>query len=534
MEARVAHERGRSRDKLAREFESPILPGRSLWQCGSPGKKSMIRNTVYLLGGNVLSWIVGLLFWLVVPRAIGPVAWGELNLGFAIGGVAFAIGSFGIPPLLIKLIARERSRGVEYVGAALGAFLVFSLLIVSAVLAFTLLAGYNPHTRLVILLVTGVLMSNAFAMPAISALQALEKMHINSVILGIRQAASNAGAILAELIFRVDVVVVTIIFLVVHTSATVLQLVVTNRDIPIRPGFKLGLARRLILSGLPFWSNGMFLTLYVWIDSVLLSVLASTREVGYYAAPTQVFSTIGFVPAIVTTVVFPALSSSFRTDVDRLRRITHMSLSILILLGLPISVGIALVGQNAVVTLFGPDFRTSGLIMVILAVTVVPTYIATLAYWVLASIDRERLWAYVMGAVAIINPLLNLVAIPYFQSRYGHGSLGAAWTLLVTDFGVGLVGLVLMAPVWMKSARPLAASAARVVLATAAMAIPVWFLRDLFLPVPVVVGVAVFVAAAFGLGVFRTAGYEEIWATFRQRLRQRFGGQRPEVNVRTA
>jgi len=494
----------------------------------------MIRNTVYLLGGNVLSWIVGLLFWLFIPRHIGPVAWGELNLGFAIGGVAFAIGSFGIPPLLIKLIARERTRGVEYVGAALGAFLVLSVLIVVAVFLFTLLAGYAPHTRLVILLVTGVLTCLCFAMPAISALQALERMHINSMLLGFRQIASNAGAILAELIFRVDVIVLTIVFLVTHATATVLQLLITNRNIPIRPSFKPGLIWRLIVSGLPFWGNGVFLTIYVWIDSVLLSMLASTREVGYYAAPTQVLSTIGFVPAIVTTVIFPAMSSSFRTDVERLRRITHMSLSILILFGLPISVGMALVGQNAVVTMFGPDFYTSGLILVILAVSVLPTYIATLAYWVLAAIDRERLWAYVMGAVAIINPLINLVAIPYFQSRYGHGSLGAAWALLATDAGVGLVGLVLMAPVWMKTAGPLAASAARVVLATVAMAIPVWFLRDLFLPVPVLVGVAVFLAAAFGLGVFRTPGYEEIWATFRQRLRQRFGGQRSEVNVGTA
>jgi O-antigen/teichoic acid export membrane protein len=494
----------------------------------------MIRNVIYLLGGNVVSWVIGLLFWLVIPRAIGPVAWGELNLGWAIAGVAFAVGSLGIPTFLVKEMSRDRAHRSEYLGAGLATQLPLSLGIAAVIFLFTLAAGYGPHTRAVILLVAGILMCSFFAYPPISALQALEKMHINSVILGVRQVAATSVAVLIELVLRVDVIVLVTFVLAFNALATVLQLVVTHRYIPIKPVFNRGLSWRLITRGLPFWSNGVFLIIYVWIDSVLLSMLASTREVGYYAAPTQVIQAVGFLPAIVTTVVFPALSSSFHTDIERLRRLTRVSLSILISLGLPISVGMALVGPKAVLLLFGPAFRASGPAIVVLALTVVPSYIATLAYWVLAAMDRERLWAYVMGSMAVVNPLLNLFTIPYFQSRFGHGSLGAAWALLITDWTVCVAGIVLMAPVWLKSAVPILGIIARVALATAAMAVPVWFLRDQFLPIPILVGIGVFAGAALVLGVFRGDGYAEAWAALRLRLRQRFR-QRPEaVNVPTA
>jgi O-antigen/teichoic acid export membrane protein len=211
-----------------------------------------------------------------------------------------------------------------------------------------------------------------------------------------------------------------------------------------------------------------------------------------------------------------------------------VSFSILILFGLPISAGLALVGPKAMTLVFGPAFAASSPSMVVLALTVVPAYLATLGYWVLVAIDREKVWAYVMGAMAVVNPVLNLFAIPYFQSRFGHGSLGAAWSLLITDWVVCLAGLVLISPVLLATAAPILAVTSRVALATAVMAVPVWLLRDQFLPVPVVVGVGVFAGAALGLGVFRTEGFPEVWANFRLRLGQRLRRNAEAVDANTA
>jgi O-antigen/teichoic acid export membrane protein len=494
------------------------------------GPRVMIRNVAFLLGGNVATWSVSLVFWLVVPRIIGPTAWGENNLGLALGGLAFAIGGLGIAPFLVKEIARDRERAGDYVGAGIATQFVLFVLCVASVFLFTLVAHYSPHTRAVVLLVTGIVACAFLVAPAVSALQALEEMHLNTLINGGKTVVATCIVIAIALIFRPDLIVLLLIFVAFNVLASLLQLGVTNRVVAIRLRFDRELSRWMIAGGLPFWGSGVFLTIYIWIDSVLLSLLVSTREVGYYAAPIQIIAIFGFLPVIVTTAVFPALSSSFRADFERLRRLTRTSLDVLISFGLPISIGAALVGPNAIEVLFGGAYRPSGPVMVVLALTVVPGYIATLAYWVLAAVDRQRSWAYVMGGMAIVNPAINLFAIPYFQSRFGHGSMGAAIALLITDTAICVAGLALIPRACLRPVGPLVAVTARVALATAAMAIPVWFLRNSFLPLTVLVGVAVYAASALALGLFRGDGYDDARAALTAQLGRRLW-RRSELDI---
>ena len=490
----------------------------------------MIRNAAYVLGGNVAGWSVGLVFLLVIPRLIGPTAWGEFSLGMAIAGLAFSVGGFGISAFLVKQIARDRERSATYLGGGLATHVLLSVPIVAGVFLFTTVAGYSAHTRAVILLASAISFC-AFAMaPAVSALQAIEKMHLNSMIAGLRTVVSSGAAVLVALIFKADIITLILVVIAFNVLACLLQILITSRHVPVALRFDRALSRQLIVSGLPFWSNGVLLMIYAWIDSVLLSVLVSTREVGYYAAAIQVITTVGFLPALVTTVVFPALASSFEPDFQRMRRITRMSLSILIAFGLPISIGAALVGPKAIHVVFGADYRPAGPTMVVLALTIVPGYIATLAYWVLAAADQQRKWAYVMGAMAVVNPLINLITIPYFQHRFGHGSLGAAVALLITDSAVCAVGLALMPRACLRPLSPLLGVTVRATLATAVMTVPVWFLRDrFFLPIPVLVGAVVFVGAAFALGVFRSEGFHEAWAVLAERVQSRFRRRRPHI-----
>lgn len=513
-----------------KEAHGGSLAAASRLEGGVSGPRGMIRNVGFLLGGYLASWAVSLVFWLVVPRIIGPTAWGEFNLGGALASVAFAVGGLGITTFLVKEISRNRDRAHEYVGAGIAIYLVLATILVSSVVLFTLLAPYSQHTRVVILLITAVNACGFVVAPAFFALQALERMQLASIIQAGRQVFANLAVVSIALIYKVDVNVLIVVILIANVITSLLQLGIVHRIVGIRLRFDRRLVLRTITGGLPFWSNNVFLTFYVWIDSVLLSMLVSTREVGYYAAPAQVVATLGFLPAVVTFAIFPALSSSFHADFERVRRLTRTSLSLLITLGLPISIGAALVGPNVIHHIFGPAYRPSGPTMVVLALTIVPGYIAILAYNVLAAVDRQRVWAYVIGTMGLINPVINFITIPYFQSRFGHGSIGAAAALLITDAAVCVAGLALIPRECLRPAGPLLAVTTRAALATTAMALPVWFLRDRFVLLPVLVGVVVFAAAALVLGVFRSEGLDEVWAVLRAKLNRRLS-QQSEIEV---
>jgi O-antigen/teichoic acid export membrane protein len=400
-----------------------------------------------------------------------------------------------------------------------------------AVITFASLGPYSLHTRQVIFLVAAVGVCTFVVGPAFSAIQALEKMRLASILYGARTVGTNLIAVSLALILKPDIRILIAGMLVANVVVSIIQLGVTRRVVGSRIKFDPELIRRLLIGGLPFWSTGIFLTIYVAIDSVLLSTLVSTREVGYYAPPVQVVSALGFLPAILTFAIFPALSTSFVNELERLRQLTRVSLDVLISLGLPMSIGVALVGPAAINLVFGPEYAPSGPAMVVLAFTVVPSYIATMAFYVIAAADRQRTWAYVMGAMAITNPLINLVTIPYFQHAYGHGSIGAAVALLITDVAIAVAGLVLMPRACLRPAGPLLSIALRTAIATAAMAVPVWLLRDRFLPIPILVGMVVFVAAAYALGVFRSEGYSEVLSVLSLKLRRRFTRRKSPLRV---
>jgi O-antigen/teichoic acid export membrane protein len=491
----------------------------------------VIRNVVALLGTNVASWVVSLAFWLVVPRLIGPTGWGEWNLGNALSGVVFAVGGMGISTFLVKEIARDRRRAADYVGAGLTTHLILAAFAVVAVVLFCVVAGYNHHERVVILLVTVVAASAFVVTPAFYALQAMQRMKVAAVLNSGRQIAANLTVVLIALLAGLRVEVLVIVMLVCNVLASVTVYAVVARLVGINLKFNLGLSRWMVTGGLPFWSNTMLLTFYFWIDSVLLSLFVSTREVGYYAAPVQVLLTLGFLPAAIAFATFPAMSSSFHAgDLERVRQLTRTSLSVLLALGIPLSVGTALVGPSLVRHVFGPEFGPAAPAMVILAFTIVPGYVSILAFNVLASVDRQRQWAYVLGVTAVVNPLVNIVAIPWTQATFGHGTIGAALALLLTDGVMSVTGIALIQRQTLRPAGPLLVVVARTAIATAAMAVPVWLLRDRFPLVPVVVGALAFGAAALIVRLHRSEGFEETWDLVSRRLVRLFGG-RPEAPV---
>jgi len=225
------------------------------------------------------------------------------------------------------------------------------------------------------------------------------------------------------------------------------------------------------------------------------------------------------------------MSNSFHTgDHERVRQLTRTSLSVLLALGMPLMIGTALVGPSLVRHVFGPAFGPAATAMVILAFTIVPGYVSILAYNVLAAVDRQHQWAYVLGVTAVFNPLINLIAIPWTQAAFGHGTIGAAFVLLLTDGGMCVAGIALMPREFLRPARPLLATVARTAVATAVMAVPVWLLRDRFPLVPVTIGVLAFGATALAVRLHRGEGFAETWDLASRRILGRFR-PRPEAAV---
>ena len=389
--------------------------------------------------------------------------------------------------------------------------------------------SYTPHTRLIITLVTGAAVTTFLAMPLTAGLQALERMQYASLGQMLAGGLLSLIAVILVKFAAVGMVSISIAAFCAAVLAAAVQAYGLSRRVRIHLRFDAGLIRHLIVGGLPYWASGLFLSFYVWIDTVLLSVLTSTTEVGWYGAATKLISTLGMLPFIVNIAVFPALSHGFRNDREAMSRLAQTSLRIVLSLGLPMVAGVVIIGPQIVQLLYGWAYAPAAPIVVVLSLTLLPIFTATLVNGQLIAVDRQLAWTGVMAACCVVNPALNLVMIGWFEHAYQNGALGASYALLVTDSLVGVAALALLPRDVLGGMRPILHSVGRATVATAIMAVCVWALRDQFVLVPIGVGMVAFVASALMLRVFTTADLE-VARSLAARLGARVG-RRPRARL---
>jgi O-antigen/teichoic acid export membrane protein len=166
---------------------------------------------------------------------------------------------------------------------------------------------------------------------------------------------------------------------------------------------------------------------------------------------------------------------------------------------LPITVGTALLAHQFIDAIYGSQFEPSIGVLQIMVFMLPAVSFSVLANQVLIANNRQLAWTKVTIAAAIINPLLNLILIPLFQSRTGNGAIGAAISLLATEVGMALAGLYLLPPILDASSL---SRLLRAVAATGGMALAVWMSTGMGVLIAVAIGGIVFATLAIAFKLF--------------------------------
>ena len=462
----------------------------------------MLRNATALFVSQPITLTLSLVFMILVPRNLGPTEWGEWVIAGSIGAIAAALLDGGLITVILKEVPRQPSETARYLGTVLAIRLVLAPVLIGAMLTFARIAGYSGHTQIIVGIVALMVAVAYVGRTVGGGLQAVQKMPIVAAADVLTNVLLTGAALWLLKLSALGIISICVVALFASLAGQAVQWAGLSREVSLRPTLDRTLLRRVLKAGLPFWANQLFFMVYVWIDGIILSVLTTPAEVGWYAVGAQIIATLGFVPAIITTVVFPELSKTFHTDRVRTAAVAGASFRLLVTLSIPMVAGLALIAPIGVTTIYGGWFAPAGAPLTVLALTLLPVFIATLGNVFIIAADRQLQWTWVMGAICVVNPLLNLLAIPYFHGHYGNGALGAAIALLVTDLLTGVLALVLL-PASLRFVLGTSAPAvSRSLIATAIMAAAVWPFHNSSLAVSVIVGGATFIASAILLHVF--------------------------------
>jgi O-antigen/teichoic acid export membrane protein len=256
--------------------------------------------------------------------------------------------------------------------------------------------------------------------------------------------------------------------------------------------------RLLFLGGLPFFVWQAALMVYGQVDAVLLSLLTQDAVVGWYSAAYRIVTIPLFLPTIIMTVIFPALSA-VSTDGHQFGTIARRAVHVVLLPTLPMVLGIMLLSDKLIAFMGYPDaFSHSILPMVLLAPHIALVGVNMVVGTVLQTRDRQRNWAMAAVVAAILNPALNLPAISFTQAQFGNGAIGASAVTTITEVFMLGAGLYLL-PRGIFGRRTLT-DAGRCLAAALIMCVVVAFTRELPLPAVVVLGGLTYAISLLAIG----------------------------------
>jgi O-antigen/teichoic acid export membrane protein len=177
-------------------------------------------------------------------------------------------------------------------------------------------------------------------------------------------------------------------------------------------------------SAFPLGAIQLIGNIYSWIDSILLSVLRSSTDLGYYSVAFNVVNVLGAVPSFLMTALVPSLVNA---DTAEITRLVNRAVYVLFCLGAPLAVGGIVLRKDIILVLAGQRFLPASAPFAILAVTLPVSFLQTAFGYTSVAIDRYRPLLAVGLGTLVLNVVANLLLIPPF------GPTGAASALLGSE-----------------------------------------------------------------------------------------------------
>jgi len=397
----------------------------------------IVRTAVALLSVQGMTWITSLVGLLVVPRYLGAGNLGVWATAGTLSGVVGLIAGWGTANQVVKDVAREpegaASLFVHVVALRLAIWTAFA-----AVTALVLTLAVDDATIRIVVLVMlaggAIGLVGAVASSALQGNQTIGKLSFISAILG----AGSQAAIILVLIRGGGLIGLSLVGLFTVAIGTVVAVLLFWRKLGRRVTLSKSMMIGVASGGVAFLAWDVSNQLYASVDYVLLAALTDSKTVGEYAFALRLASIPVFVATVVTSSIYPALAAAAHTDRAFFKRVLSEGMRVVAIVSLPMTVGlIVLAPQLTRLIGGGNQYNEAVPLLIILCIQIPLVAMDTVLGTALFAIDKQRRLAIVGWCAALLNPLINLAAIPLTVHLFDNGAIGASVITAATECFVG-------------------------------------------------------------------------------------------------
>lgn len=451
----------------------------------------LLSNTFLAFLANVVVRASTSLLFIMIGRNLGPTESGVFTLGTTFFTIVFGVSALGLHELLVRELAPRRAESARYVANYLvirvaATVLTYLLLVVT----LRLVLPYSAETERVILILSLAAIPEAIFSMGQAVFEAHEMLLVPSVA-----GLVNGGVrILGGLwLLRQGAGVEQVAWIVPISSMVSLlfllpPLVRLLRTRPQSQPFRLDMAfaRKQLLATPGFFLLQLFLILDYQVDTFVISLMLGETQLGWYSAAQTILLAVGLMAAAFRSALYPLMSRYNQSDPAKLAVLHEKATRYMLAVSLPMAAGIAILAAPIIDLIFGNAFAPAVPVLQVAIWSIPFLFMNVPSARLLMVRNYQKQASLVTGASLLTNLVLNLLLVP------SMGIVGGAVARVVAAavFFFSLQWLTRRAGVVIGFGD----MAARTILATVGMAVVVWLLRDMSLPIPIAFG-----AAAYGL-----------------------------------
>ena len=388
---------------------------------------------------RVLGYALGVLFTVgsaaLLLRHLGVEDSGRYATVLALTSMVAGVTEVGLTTIgLRELAVREEAAKRSLMRNLLGLRIAVTAVGIAAAVGFATLAGYDgtmvAGTTLagfgvMILAVQGTLGISLSVKLQLGWVTVLELCRQIVLALGI-VALVLAGASLLP-------------FLAMQLPAAIVPLILTawvvRRHTPLLPAFHPQEWRALIAEILPFAAATIVIGVYFRAAIIVLDLVSTPTETGYFGASFRVTEVLLAVPGLVVGTAFPIMARAARDDRQRLAYGVDRVFQASAVLGGALLVGLVIGAPFIIDIVGGADFAPSADVLRIQAGAVALSFSSAVLSYALLSLHMYR------ALLLIASTALGVVVVLVSILGASMGANGAALGALIGELAATLVAL---------------------------------------------------------------------------------------------
>lgn len=392
----------------------------------SKDARSVLKNSVASIAGQMVTLVVGLVSSVYVARTLGVQQFGMFSWALGLVGILRAVATIGLDNVITRDAAQNREKAPEYLLSSFVLKLFSASLCYAGIVVYLRMRGYE-----------GLQLAVGYILCSMVLFESLDAS-CRAVLIGIERQDVSVGVAVVTNIVRVAAVVILIylgynVIAVawVTISAAVLTLILHFVAIyrllggVWRP--TMSAMRHLLLVGSTFFASYFFDKIFDRADYVMLDMFKGVGEVGVYAAAYRIMEIVTMIAFSCSLALYPIMAKRTHGSDEGYARAIERSTKYLTMLGIPLCSGIFLLSHQLMVGLYSEKFAVSGYCLAILIWGRLLSFVVFPGQQAVQA-RNGQLWLVPPVLVRVtMNILMNLYLIP----RYG--SKGASIAMVCSD-----------------------------------------------------------------------------------------------------